>query len=100
MKKARKIDTITYNAAKEYKGTIYDPTMLQINLLLKHSSLTTRAIANKCGVSQPCINNWIAQRTKRPQALTMKFVLRALGYDLKVVPSAGHNRGPSDDEAA
>lgn len=100
MKKARKISAITYNAAKEYKATQIDPTLQQLILIIKHSSLSITAIAEKSGVSAQCIHNWLAGRTRRPQALTMKFVLRILGYELKIVPSAGHNRGPSLDDAA
>jgi hypothetical protein len=82
--------------ASQYRAVQYDPTMLQIVLLIKGSAMTPADVEKKCGVSAQCINNWLSQRTKRPQAITMRFVLRALGYDLRVVPSSGHNQSPED----
>ena len=83
-------------AAKLYQAVQYDPTMLQVNLLIKNSKMPLTTIAKRCGVSTRCIRNWLDQKTRRPQALTMKFVLQALGYDLRIVPSKGHNRPPED----
>jgi len=94
-KKAEKVYT---GMAKQYRAIQYDPTMLQINMLIKHSSMTPTAICNKSGVSRSCLTNWMKQKTRRPQAVTMRFVLRTLGYDLKVVPTSGHNKGFSEEE--
>ena len=88
--------TIEYAIAKEYKAMIYDPAMLQINMLLKHSNMTLTQVASKCGVSTQCMRNWRRQKTRRPQAVTMRFVLRTLGYDFKIVPSKGHNNPPEE----
>jgi DNA-binding phage protein len=88
----------TYNdpIAKEYRAIQYDPAMLQINMLLKHSTMNLTQIANKCGVSTQCMRNWRRQKTRRPQALTMRFVLRTLGYEFKIVPGKGHNKPPEE----
>jgi DNA-binding phage protein len=89
----RATKTISSQIANEYRATINnpDPTMLQVALLIRNSNLSPRIIAARCGVSYVCIYRWLAGKTRRPQAITLKFVLRALGYDLKVVPAAGHN---------
>ena len=90
---------ITNIIAKQYRATNFDPTMLQINLLIKNSNLGLRLLSNRSGVSVSCMTNWKKQKTRRPQAITMRYVLRALGYDLKVMPAAGNNSAlRTDDE--
>lgn len=35
--------------------------------------------AEKAGISDSTVRNWFSRKTKRPQALTMRFALEALG---------------------
>jgi transcriptional regulator with XRE-family HTH domain len=42
-------------------------------------------IAEKSGLSAQTIRNWRQGRTKYPQAISMEFALRAVGYKLAVV---------------
>jgi DNA-binding phage protein len=92
--------TLPSQIANEYRASINnpDPTMLQVALLIRNSKLSPRGIAERCGVSYVCIYRWLNGKTRRPQAVTMKFVLRALGYDLRVVPAAGHNSALRTDD--
>jgi hypothetical protein len=43
-----------FSMAQDYKNTKYDPTMLQINLLVNNSKMTLSTIAHKCGVTIQC----------------------------------------------
>jgi transposase-like protein len=70
--------------AEEYAEVGVDPLLLQVNLLLKNSPVTIAAIANKSGVSAGTLRRWARQKTKRPQALTLRFALRAIGYQLSI----------------
>lgn len=83
--------------AQQYQDLEVEPLMLQINLLIKNSNKPHTKISRICGVTGQTLRNWDKKKTKRPQATTLKFVARALGYDLRFVPAAGHNRGPRDD---
>jgi len=61
-----------------------DPLLTEVSRLLgRQNSLA--AVARKSGVSESCLRAWRAGRTRRPQHLTVKFALRACGYDLRVV---------------
>ncbi len=69
-----------------YKDLSHDPARDQVNQLVMTSSLTVKAIANKSGVSETTLRNWLKKITKKPQKITMDFVLRSIGHEFKIVP--------------
>jgi len=75
--------------AAEYKATLtsayYDPIMLRLNLLVGSDWGAAYRIALRSGVSPTTIRNWALRKTHRPNASTMRYVARALGYDLELV---------------
>jgi hypothetical protein len=70
--------------ATEYKTMQYDPRMLQTVMLLKASGKTPSYIQRVCGVTTQTLRNWEKKKTKRPQAATMDFALRTVGYQLVI----------------
>lgn len=68
-----------------YRGLDKDPVLIQVINLVEESPMTLAAIANKSGVAESTIRNWIGGHTRRPQNITMEFVLRAIGYERKIV---------------
>ena len=70
--------------AEQYRSGEIDPLMIETLKLLDQSNQTRTVISNRCGVSKSCMDNWKRGKVKRPQAATMRFVLRALGYEIKI----------------
>jgi uncharacterized membrane-anchored protein YjiN (DUF445 family) len=70
--------------AAQYRNLDHDPGMLETVELMRQSNKTNSMISTKCGVSKTCLRNWQKGKTKRPQITTLRFVLRALGYDLSI----------------
>lgn len=67
-----------------YRWRDRDPILDLINGLVKESGMSFEQISNRCGVSKSTLRNWDVGKTMRPQAVTVKFVLNAIGYDLMV----------------
>jgi len=67
-----------------YRWRDRDPILDLVNHLVQQSPMTYTQISVSCGVSQSTLRNWDRGKTKRPQAVTVKFVLRAIGYELAV----------------
>jgi hypothetical protein len=78
--KAVKLDQL----AAQYKNGGRDPLMLETIELMRMSNKTNTMINSKCGVSKSCLRSWQKGKTKRPQAATLRFVLRAIGYNIKI----------------
>lgn len=66
-----------------------DPIMLMVITEIHNSPMTIRQISDKSGVSEQTMRNWIRGKTRYPQAVTLCFVLRAMGLDLVIRPIAG-----------
>ena len=79
--------------AAEYKTTLsstfYDPTMLQLCMLIGNQHGAAYRTSVRSGVSASCIGAWMAGKTHRPNASTLRFVARSLGYDLSLVKKSG-----------
>jgi len=75
--------------AAEYKETLtssyYDPLMLRVVMLIGSSRGAAYHAAQRSGVSPSTIGNWQKRKTHRPNAATLRFVARSLGYDLELV---------------
>lgn len=67
-----------------YRFVDRDPILDKVNSAMDESKLTDKAIADKSGVSVSTIRAWRYGDVKRPQHLTLKFVLDACGYELEV----------------
>jgi len=75
--------------AAEYRETLdsayFDPIMLRITMLIGKDYGAGHRIATRSGVSPTTIRNWQLRKTHRPSASTLRFVARAVGYDLELV---------------
>lgn len=71
-------------SATGYRWRDKDPIIDLIHTLIDDSGEKVKSIAEKSGVSPGTIHNWIGGKTKKPQAVTVKHVLHAIGYDLAV----------------
>ena len=73
--------------AREYKSLrergAYEPLMLQALELMDGHMLTE--IQRDCGVTTQTLRNWQRRRTHRPNASTLRFVGRALGFKLDFI---------------
>lgn len=78
---ATKLDT---KANTGYRWRDKDPILDLVNHLIDESHMSLQGISNKCGVSYSTLRNWQVGKTKKPQAVTVKFVLEAIGYSLAV----------------
>ena len=58
-----------------------DPELDQVLELLLQSPKSWARISEESGVARATIRNWELGRTKRPQNVTIKFVMRAIGYE-------------------
>ena len=73
--------------AHEYHNMEGEPLLHRTVMLINDSGVSNRVIAERCGVTTQTLNNWKSGRTKRPQVPTMRFVLRAIGYELTIKKS-------------
>ncbi len=64
-----------------------DPIIDEIRTIIQREKVTYRYIEHKSGVTYNTLNNWFNGKTKRPQAATIRAVLRCIGYDLRLVRS-------------
>ena len=69
----------------EYKHTLYEPLMLQFNLLLSASKMNNGDIAHATGITTQTLRNWQTRTTRRPNSSTLRLAFKALGYTLKPV---------------
>lgn len=77
----RKRRGITY---KSYNFVDKDPVIYEIWELVKGVSFGY--IEEESGVSVSCLMSWFYGPTKKPQNATVRAVLRAVGYDYRIVP--------------
>lgn len=67
-----------------YRWRDKDAILDVINDLIDGGSLSPRTISERSGVSPSTITNWRLGKTRKPQAMTARHVLQAIGYDLAV----------------
>lgn len=81
--------TINYishsQASKGYRHIDKDPMMDQVMAAVKQSGLSITDIAHASGVTAQTIRRWDYGKTRRPQHMTMEFVLRAVGKTMAVI---------------
>jgi transposase-like protein len=65
-----------------------DPFLAEAVRVIGRRANSLAAVARRSGVSASTLYAWRAGKTKRPQHLTLRFALRACGYDLQRVERA------------
>lgn len=73
-------------ASNGYRFGEKDPMLYYVISKIREGRVTLKYLANKSGVSETTMRSWISGKTRRPQRLTMEFVLRELGYTMAVIP--------------
>ncbi len=68
-----------------YRFIERDPVLELITKAITDSGLSLSRISDLCGVSRWTLHAWESGKVKRPQNLTVEFVLKALGYERIIV---------------
>lgn len=63
----------------QYLNVKQDPMLASVLKAITDSGLTDAQVCRKTGISRTCLANWRKGITRKPQHITMAFVLRALG---------------------
>ena len=75
-----------------YKGVVnpqrVDWMLPIVCKLVIDSGRSFQFISYNCGVSTTTLRSWMSGKTKRPQRITMEFVLRAIGYDMAIIQTS------------
>lgn len=71
------------DAYKSYNFIDKDPIIHEVWDIVKGTSF--QYIEDESGVSVSCLMAWFYGNTKRPQAATVRAVIRSVGYDFKIV---------------
>jgi transcriptional regulator with XRE-family HTH domain len=85
--KARNLTHISRDIG--YRFVDRDPILELVANAITDSGLSLKAIENRCGVTSKTIAKWMNGGTRRPQNLTIEFVLRAIGYRRAVLRPDG-----------
>lgn len=70
--------------SREYRAERYDSDMDDVIAAIDRWGGSYTAAANLSGVSRSCLVNWKKRKTRRPQHITMKFALRAIGARFEI----------------
>ena len=72
-----------------YRWRDKDPILDLVNSLIDESGHSRKWIADQSGISVGTLRNWHRGKTKKPQAVTVKYVLDAIGFSLAVKEHRG-----------
>jgi transcriptional regulator with XRE-family HTH domain len=61
-----------------------DPDLQRVLEIRRETELSWGFVSQKSGVARSTFSNWENGKTRRPQHLTLKFALNAMGYDFKI----------------
>ncbi len=70
---------------KTYNFVDKDPIVDLLRTIVNDTGMSYKEIADKSGVSQTTLSKWFYGDVKRPQHATVMAVMRAMGYDMKLV---------------
>jgi len=73
---------------KSYNFTDKDPIIDQLRTLVQDSGMSYRDVHDASDVSISCMYQWFHGKTRRPTHAAIMAVIRACGYDLKMVRRA------------
>lgn len=68
------------NRDRGYRFVDRDPVMQQVTDAITTSGRSLAWISQRSGVSEGTLQNWMNGTTRRPQHLTVTFVMQALGF--------------------
>lgn len=71
----------TWGATPATGSSRRDPVLDEITRAITDSGRSLSWIAERSGVSKNTLYMWESGKTRRPQNLTVEFVLRVLGYE-------------------
>ena len=66
------------------RGREADPMMQEVVRLMRRDGRTLSAIARQAGLAPATVKNWATGKTRRPQRISMEFVLREIGLEMGV----------------
>jgi transcriptional regulator with XRE-family HTH domain len=75
---------------KMSKSSESDAILYVIRHVIKESGLHWNDIADGARVSRATIRNWMNEKVRRPQAMTVRMVLNSLGYQMIVRGADGN----------
>lgn len=64
-----------------YRLLDHDPDLDRFRRAWRDEPRITARICRKSGVSNSCISSWLTGKTRKPQNITLEFVMRAMGYE-------------------
>ena len=80
---------------KTYMFKNKDPIIDRMRTIVQAEQISYQELASMSGVTAPTLYGWFHGATKRPQHATAMAVIRALGYDMRLVKvgtaAIGHN---------
>ena len=86
--KKGKLNYVTHSeSSKGYRYIEKDDMMYLVLSLVDDSGQTDNDTAFDAGISKSTLYNWRFGKTQRPQHVTLKAVLQAIGYDTGVYKS-------------
>lgn len=68
-----------------YRFMDRDPVMVEVTEAITSSGRSLTWISERSGISVGTLQNWMNGSTRRPQHLTVSFVMRALGREIRYV---------------
>lgn len=88
---------------KTYMFKNKDPIIDRMRTIIQDEQVSYKDIQSMSGVTASTLYNWFHGATKRPQHATAMAVIRALGYDMRLVKvgkaAIDHRRGQKAAEA-
>jgi transcriptional regulator with XRE-family HTH domain len=69
----------------DYRFIDKDPILDIVRTEVQRSGKTSKFISERSGVSVATLNAWFKGKTRRPQHITVKYVLDAIGCKMQVV---------------
>lgn len=82
-----------------YRFVDRDPVMQQVTEAITSCGRSLAWVSARSGVSVGTLQNWMNGSTRRPQNLTVTFVMRALGFEHKFVNIATKEPLPEENPA-
>jgi hypothetical protein len=68
-----------------YRFMDRDPVMVEVTQAITESGRSLQWISERSGISVGTLGNWMNGTVRRPQHLTISFVMRALGREIRYV---------------
>ena len=76
---------MTFRPYKSYNFKEKDPIIDQLRTIIQDEDISYKHISFLSGVSTTCMYGWFNGVTRRPQHAPVMAIIRALGYDYRLV---------------